>query len=60
MDQSETIEGGKDHVHFPVDVPEKWWDGEGESTIPAPIGGGGERDCLGANLVWENLCILLA
>ena len=54
MDQGEAIKGSKDHVHFPVDVPEKRWDSKSESAVPAPVGGSGKGDCLGANLCGED------
>jgi hypothetical protein len=52
--QGETVEGSENHVHLPVDMPKEWWDGEGESAVPAPIGGSGEGDRFGSDLGRED------
>ncbi len=55
MDESGTVEGGKDHVHLPIDAPQQRRDGEGEGAVPGPVGRGGEGDGLGADLGREDL-----
>jgi len=55
VDEGETVEGGEDHVHLPVDVPEKRRDGKGENAVPDPVGSGREGDGLGADLGWVDL-----
>ena len=55
MNQSETIEGSKDHVHLPVNRSEKRWDGESKSTVPSPVGSGGKGHSLGTDLEGVDL-----
>ena len=55
MNEGYAVEGGEDHVHFPIDDSEKWWDSEGQNAIPGPIGSGGEGHGHGPHLVGENL-----
>lgn len=54
MDESEAVEGGKDHVHLPVDAPQQRRDGEGEGAVPRPVGRGREGNGLGADLGGED------
>jgi len=54
MDKSCAVEGSEDHVHLPIDVGQKGRYGERKDTIPEPIGGGGKRNGLGANLSWVD------
>ena len=54
MDERGSVEGSEDHVHLPVDTPEERGHGEGEGTVPGPVGGGRERHGLGADLGGED------
>lgn len=55
MDESKTVEGAEDHVHLPVDAPEKRRYTKGKDTVPQPVGCGGERHRLRADLGGEDL-----
>lgn len=55
VDKGEGVEGAEDHVHLPVDGPQKRWDGEGENAVPCPVASGGKRHGLRANLGGEDL-----
>ncbi len=54
VDEGGAVEGGEDHVHFPIDAPEQRRDREGERAVPCPIRRGGEGDGLGADLGRED------
>ena len=56
VDEGQAVEGGEDHVHFPVDVPEERGDGEGQNAVPCPVGSCGEGDGFGADLEGEDFC----
>lgn len=55
VDEGNGVEGTKDHVHLPVNRPQKRGNGKSENAVPAPIGGGSERHGLRANLGREDL-----
>jgi len=55
MDEGNGVKSSEDHVHLPVDGPQKRGDGKSEDAVPAPIGGGSERHSLRANLGREDL-----
>ena len=55
VDESNGIEGTEDHIHLPVDGPQKRWDGEGKNTVPGPVGSSGETDGLRADLGGKDL-----
>ena len=54
MDQSETIEGTKDHVHLPVDLPKKRRNRKSQSTVPSPIARSGQAHSLSTDLSRED------
>lgn len=55
MDERSAVEGSKDHVHLPVDVPQERRHAKRENAVPKPVGGRGERDSLSTDLGWEDL-----
>lgn len=55
VDESKAIEGSEDHVHLPVDAPQKRGHTKGENAVPEPVGRCGEGDGFGADLGWEDL-----
>lgn len=42
VDKREAVEGGKDHVHLPIDVPQQRRDCKGKNHVPKPVGSGGK------------------
>ena len=54
MDERAAVKHGEDHVHFPIDAPQKRGHGEGECAVPGPVGGCRERDGFGADLGGED------
>lgn len=55
VDEGNGVECSEDHVHLPVDGPQKRGNGKSQNAVPAPIGGGSERHGLRANLGGEDL-----
>lgn len=55
MDECKTVERRKDHVHFPINIPQQWRYSVGKNAIPEPVAGGGERHGFGSDLGWVDL-----
>lgn len=55
MDESSRVESAKDVVHLVGNVPQQRRHAKGEHHVPEPVGGGRERDSLGADLAREDL-----
>jgi hypothetical protein len=54
VDEGRGVERAEDEVGLVGDGGEAGWDGEGEGGVEEPVGGGGERDGLGADLEGED------
>jgi hypothetical protein len=55
VNEGKGVEGAKNHIHLPVDAPQKWRHGESERAVPSPVRCGGERDGFCAHFGGKDL-----
>ena len=55
MNACQPVESREDHVHLPVDIPQKGWDSECEDAVPEPVRCCSKGDGFGTNFAWEYL-----